>query len=53
MFIAETTSINTGKETGVVIQLQQMFERHGSLRLKLISCQHHMLDRILSLVMDN
>ena len=40
------------KKNGVVIRLEQMFERHGSLRRKLISCQHHVLDRILSLVMD-
>ena len=50
MLIAKMTGVNTGKETGVVIRLQQMFKRHGSLRCKLISCQHHVLDRILSLV---
>ena len=53
MLIAETTSVNTKKETGVVIRLQQMFESHRSLRQKLISCQHHVLDRNLSLLMDD
>ena len=53
MLIAETTSANPGKENGVVIQLQQMLERRGSLRRKLTSCQHHVLDCFLSLVMDD
>lgn len=52
MIIADTTSVNTGKKTGVVVQLQQMFEKNGSPRPKFISCQHHVLDRILRVVMD-
>ena len=53
MLIAEMTSANTEKETGVVNRLQQMFQRQGSLRHKLISCQHQVLDRILYLLMDD
>ncbi|QQP49929.1 Uncharacterized protein FKW44_010757, partial [Caligus rogercresseyi] len=53
MIIADTTSVNTGKKSGVVIQLQQMFEKNGSPRPKFISCQHHVLDRILRIVMDD
>lgn len=53
MIIADTTSVNTGKKSGVVIRLQQMFEKNGSPRPKFISCQHHVLDRILRVVMDD
>ena len=53
MLIADTTSVNTRKKTGVVIRLQQMFEKNGRPRPKFISCQHHVLDRILCLVMDD
>ena len=53
MIIADTTSVNTGKKTGIVVRLQQMFAKHDSPIPKFISCQHHVLDRILRLVMDN
>ncbi|QQP39678.1 Uncharacterized protein FKW44_013477, partial [Caligus rogercresseyi] len=53
MIIADTTGVNTGKKSGVVIRLQQMFEKNGSPRPKFISCQHHVLDRILRIVMDD
>ena len=53
MIVADTTSVNTGKKTGVVVRLQQMFEENGSYRPTFISCQHHVLDRILRLVMDD
>ncbi|QQP52056.1 Uncharacterized protein FKW44_004064 [Caligus rogercresseyi] len=53
MIIADTTNVNTGKKSGVVIRLQQMFEKNGSLRPKFISCQHHVLDRIFRIVMDD
>ncbi|QQP48958.1 Uncharacterized protein FKW44_009448, partial [Caligus rogercresseyi] len=53
MIIADTTSVNTGKKSGVVIRLQQMFEKNGSPRPKFISCQHHVLDCILRIVMDD
>lgn len=52
MIVADTTSVNTGKKTGVVVRLQQMFEEKGHPKPKFISCQHHVLDRILRVVMD-
>ena len=53
MLIADMTSINTAKKTRVVIRLQQIFKKNGSPRPKFISCQHHVLDCILCLVVDN
>ena len=53
ILIADTTSINTGKKTGVVIRLQQMFEKKGSPRPKFIICQQHVLDCIPCLVIDD
>ncbi len=53
MIVADTTSVNTGKKTGVVVRLQQMFEEKGHPKPKFISCQHHVLDRILRIVMDD
>ena len=53
MLIADMTSVNTGKKTKVVIQLQQMLKKNESPRPKYISCQHHVLNCILCLVMDN
>ena len=53
MLIADRTSVNTGTKTGVVIRLQQMFEENGNPRPKFIICHHHVLDRILRLVMDD
>ncbi|ELT91427.1 hypothetical protein CAPTEDRAFT_195363 [Capitella teleta] len=53
MIIANITSVNTGKEKGVVIRLQKMFESLGHPRPRFISCQHHVLDRILRVAMDS
>lgn len=53
MIVADTTNVNTGKKTGVVVRLQQMFEEKGHPKPKFISCQHHVLDRILRVVMDD
>lgn len=52
MIISDTTSVNTGKKSGVVIRLQQLFEEKGAEKPMFIGCQHHILDRILRLVMD-
>lgn len=52
MIIADTTSVNTGNKNGVVVKLQQMFSEKGFDRPLFISCQHHVLDRILRVVMD-
>ena len=52
MIIADTTSVNTGKRSGVVVSLKRMFSEKGFSQPQFISCQHHVLDRILRLVMD-
>jgi len=52
MIIADTTSVNTGKRSGVVVSLKKMFSEKGFSQPQFISCQHHVLDRILRLVMD-
>ena len=49
---ADTTSVNTGKKNGVVIQLQQRFLNKVRCKPQFISCQHHVLDRMLRLVLD-
>ena len=53
MIVADTTSVNTGKKTGAVVRLQRMFEEKGHPKPVFISCQHHVLDRILRVVMDD
>ena len=53
MVVADTTNVNTGKKTGVVVRLQQMFEEKGHPKPKFISCQHHVLDHVLRVVMDD
>ena len=50
--IEDTTSVNTGKKNGVVVILQRMFTEKRINKPQFISCQHHVLDRILRLVMD-
>ena len=52
MMVADTTSVNTGKQSGVVVRLQRMFTNRGHQAPQFISCQHHVLERILSFVMD-
>jgi len=52
MIVADTTNVNTGKQSGVVVRLQRMFNSRGHQAPQFISCQHHVLDRILRLVMD-
>ena len=52
MIVADTTSVNTGKKSGVVDRLQRKFADKGISKPQFISCQHHILDRILRLVMD-
>ena len=52
MITADTTSVNTGKKNGVVIQLQQRFLEKVGCKPQFINCQHHVLDRMLRLAMD-
>ena len=53
ILIADTTNVNVGNKTRVVNRLQQMFKKNGKPRPKFLCCQHHSLDRIFRLVMDN
>ena len=52
MIVADTTSVNTGKKNGVVVRLKQIISAKGKDKPLSISCQHHMLNRILCVVMD-
>lgn len=52
MLISDTTSVNTGRKSGVVVRLQRMFAEKGHDKPHFVSCQHHVLDRVLRLVMD-
>ena len=53
MIVAGTINMNTGKKAGVVVRLQQMFEEKGHPKPKFISSQHHVLDCILRVVMND
>ena len=52
MIISDTTSVNYGKKNRVVDQLQRIFLEKNISKPQFISCQHHILDRIFRLVMD-
>ncbi|XP_037793836.1 uncharacterized protein LOC119589289 [Penaeus monodon] len=43
MIVADTTSVNTGKQSGVVVRLQRMFTSRGHQVPQFISCQHYVL----------
>jgi molybdopterin-guanine dinucleotide biosynthesis protein len=53
MIVADTWSVNTGKKTDLVVRLHQMFEEKGYPKPKFISCQHHELDCVLRVFMDD
>jgi len=53
MIISDTTNVNTGAKNGVVVKLQQRFYEKCANKPQFVSCQHHVLDRILRLVMDD
>lgn len=52
MLISDTTAVNTGAKNGVIVRLQRLFTMKGFDAPQFISCQQHVLDRILRLVMD-
>ena len=52
MVVADTTSVNTGAKNGIVPKTMLHFDKLHIERPKFISCQHHILDRILKHVMD-
>ncbi|CAI9719151.1 Hypothetical predicted protein [Octopus vulgaris] len=53
MIIFNTTSMNTGKIYDIVILSQRQFSQKCLKELQFISCQHHIPDRVLRVVMDN
>ena len=52
MIVANTTSVNTGKKNGVIVRLKLIFSAKGFDKQLFISCQHHVFNRILCVVMD-
>lgn len=53
MIVADTTNVNTGRRNGIVFQLQRMFAQKNLEKPQFIGCQHHILDRVLRVVMDH
>ena len=53
MIVADTTSVNTGRRNGIVVQLQRMFAKKKLEEPQFIGCQHHVLDRVLRIFMDD
>jgi len=52
IIVTDTTNANTGHRNGAVVKLQHHFtSRHFPIP-QYIGCQHHILDRILRLMMD-
>lgn len=52
MIVADTTNVNTGRRNGIVSQLQRLFSEKKLEEPQFIGCQHHVLDRVLRVVMD-
>jgi len=52
MIISDTTAVNTGHQSGVIIRLQRQFKQLGLEEPQYIGCQHHILDLILRHVLD-
>ena len=52
MIICDTTAVNTGRVNGVVVKLLKKMAEMSLERPQFISCQHHILDRILKHVLD-
>ena len=52
MIVSDTTAVNTGEKNGVVVRLQRLFLEKGVEKPLFVSCQHHILDKILRMVMD-
>jgi len=52
MIITDNTNVNTGRRNGIVTQLQSLFVQNKLEAPQFIGCQHHILDRVLRIVMD-
>lgn len=45
-------SVSTGRTSGVEVRLQRVFPSKGYDKPEFVSCQHHFLDRIQHIAMD-
>ena len=52
MIVSDTTAVNTGRKSGIVVRLQRQFREKGLEEPQFIGCQHHVLDLILRHVLD-
>ena len=52
MIVADTMNVNTGRRNGIVIQLKRLFAQKKLEEPQFIGCQHHILDRVLRLLMN-
>ena len=52
MIVADTTNVNTGRQNGIVVQLQNKFTVKKLEESQYIRCQYHILDRVLRVIMD-
>ena len=52
IIVADTTNVSTRRRNGIVTQLQILFCQKNREELQFIGCQHHVLDRVLHIVMD-
>lgn len=44
MIVVDTTNVNTGSRTGIVIQLQRLFAQKKLEEPQFIGCRHHIPD---------
>ena len=52
MIISDTTAVNTGSKSGIVVRLQKTFTEYGLEEPQFIGCQNHILDLILRHILD-
>ena len=53
MIVTDTTNNNTGKTSDVIKRLMTHFKSVGFEKPLYVGCQHHILDRILKLCLDD
>jgi hypothetical protein len=53
MIVCDTTAVNTGRKSVIVVRLQNQFLHYGYQKPVHIGCQHHTLDRVLKHVTDH
>ena len=52
MIISDTTNVNTGIKTEVLVKLKKLFEAKSIVKPQFLFWQHHIFDRILRQIMD-